>query len=121
GAGRTDARLRDLADRLELDVHLLDRTAQWGAINVAGPFARDLLEGLTDDTIDAAAIPYPGFADIRVADVPCRAIRTGFVGELAFELHHPRSRGPELWDALLREGRQLEISPFGLDALEVLR
>ncbi len=121
GAGRTDKRLRDLADRMGLEVHILDRTAQWGAINVAGPHARDLLEGLTDDPIDAAALPYPSHAAITVAGVPCRAVRTGFVGELAFELHHPRSRGPELWDALAREGAAWELRPHGLDALELLR
>jgi sarcosine oxidase, subunit alpha len=121
GAGRTDARLRDLADRMDLDVHVLDRTAQWGAINVAGPHARDLLERLTDDPIDPAALPYPSHADLTVAGVPCRAVRTGFVGELAFELHHPRSRGPELWAAVLREGVAWELLPHGLDALELLR
>jgi sarcosine oxidase subunit alpha len=121
GAARTDARLRDLADRMSLDVHVLDRTAQWGAINVAGPHARDLLERLTDDPLDAASVPYPGFADVTVAGVPCRAVRTGFVGELAFELHHPRSRGTELWDALVREGAAWDLVPHGLDALELLR
>ena len=121
GAVRTDARLRDLADRMSLDVHVLDRTAQWGAINVAGPHARDLLERLTDDPLDATTVPYPGFADLTVAGVPCRAVRTGFVGELAFELHHPRTRGPELWDALVREGTAWDLQPHGLDALELLR
>ncbi len=121
GAGRTDARLRNFIDRFELDVHVLDRTAQWGAINVAGPHARELLEGLTDDAIDAASVPYPGFADIMVAGVPCRAIRTGFVGELAFELHHPRRRGPELWTALTAAGHRWDMRPHGLDALELLR
>ncbi|HVF08925.1 MAG TPA: 2Fe-2S iron-sulfur cluster-binding protein, partial [Actinomycetota bacterium] len=66
GAVRTDARLRDHVDRLALDVHVLDRTAQWGAINVAGPYARDLLEQLSDDVVDASAVPYPGFADVTV-------------------------------------------------------
>jgi len=121
GAGRADARLRNLADRLGLDAHVLDRTAQWGAINVAGPLARDLLERLADDSIDAASVPYPGFADLSVAGVPCRAIRTGFVGELAFELHHPRRRGPELWAALADAGRDWDLMPHGLDALELLR
>lgn len=121
GAARTDARLRDFADRFALDVHVLDRTAQWGAINVAGPYARDLLERLTDDPIDAATIPYPGFADITVAGVACRAIRTGFVGELSFELHHARRRGPELWAALAEAGRDWDVRPHGLDALELLR
>jgi sarcosine oxidase subunit alpha len=121
GAWRTDARLRNLTDRLELDVHVLDRTAQWGAINLAGPHARDLLERLTDDAIDARTVPYPGFADVTVAGVPCRAVRTGFVGELAFELHHPRRRGPELWRALVETGREWDLRPHGLDALELLR
>ena len=121
GAGRTDARLRDLADRFALDVHLLDRTAQWGAINVAGPHARDLLQRLTDDPIDAATVPYPGFADVTVAGVACRVIRTGFVGELAFELHHARRLGPDLWRALADAGREWDVRPHGLDALELLR
>ncbi len=121
GAGRTDARLRHFIDRLGLDAHVLDRTAQWGAINVAGPYARDLLDRLTDDPIDAEALPYPGFADVAVAGVACRAIRSGFVGELAFELHHPRSGGPELWRALAETGREWDLCPHGLDALELLR
>jgi sarcosine oxidase subunit alpha len=121
GAEPMDARLREWAERLELHVHLLDRTSELGAILVAGPRARDLLAGLTGEAIDAAALPYPGHRELTVAGVRCRAIRSGFVGELAFELHHPRSRGPALWDALLREGRALGVSSFGLDALEVLR
>ena len=78
----------------------------------------ELLERLTDD---AVTVPYPGFADITVAGVPCRAIRSGFTGELAFELHHPRRRGPELWSALADAGREWDLRPHGLDALELLR
>lgn len=121
GAARTDARLRDHVDRAALDVHVLDRTAQWGAINVAGPHARDLLEQLSDDVLDASAVPYAGFADLRVAGVPCRVMRTAFVGELAFELHHPRRRGVDLWTALAEAGRRWDLRPHGLDALELLR
>jgi sarcosine oxidase subunit alpha len=121
GAPRMDARLRDVADRMGLHVHVLDRTAELGAIIVAGPRARDLLERLSDDAVDGTAIAYPGHGRIAVAGIPCRAIRTGFVGELAFELHHPRTRGPELWDALVAEGRALDLRPHGLDALELLR
>jgi len=121
GAERMDAWLRNWIDRLGLHVHLLDRTAELGAINVAGPLARELLQRLSDDPLDAEAICYPGHAEITVAGVRCHAIRSGFVGELSFELHHPRSRGPELWDALMAAGRDLGIRPHGLDALDVLR
>jgi sarcosine oxidase, subunit alpha len=121
GAERMDARLREWAERLGLHVHLLDRTSELGAILVAGPHARDLVSGLTDDPIDAASLPYPGHRELTVAGVPCRAIRSGFVGELAFELHHPRSNGPKLWASLQRAGRDVGVSPFGLEALELLR
>jgi sarcosine oxidase subunit alpha len=60
-------------------------------------------------------------ADVTVADVPCRALRVGFVGEVGFELHHDRSRGPELYDALLEAGRPEGAQPFGLGALDTLR
>jgi sarcosine oxidase subunit alpha len=121
GAERMDARLREWTDRFGLHVHLLDRTSELGAVLVAGPLARELLERVTSDRIDGGAIPYPGHGEVIVDSVPCRAVRSGFVGELAFELHHPRSRGPALWESLMRAGASFDIRPHGLDALETLR
>jgi sarcosine oxidase subunit alpha len=121
GADRMEAWLRDRIDRLGLTVHVMNRTSTLGTINVAGPRARDLLVRLSDDPVDAAALPVRSHREITVAGVRCRAIRAGFVGELSFELHHPRSRGPELWKAFLRDGDDLGIAPHGLDALDVLR
>ncbi|HEX3299061.1 MAG TPA: 2Fe-2S iron-sulfur cluster-binding protein [Actinomycetota bacterium] len=121
GADRMEAWLRNWIDRLDLHVHLVNQTSQLGAINVAGPHARDLLATLSVDDLSRDALPYPGYAEITVAGVPCRAIAVGFVGELSFELHHPRGRSVELWDALLNAGSTWDIRPHGLDALDVLR
>jgi glycine cleavage system aminomethyltransferase T/NADPH-dependent 2,4-dienoyl-CoA reductase/sulfur reductase-like enzyme len=121
GADRMEAWLRDRGDRLGLRAHVVDMTAERGAILVAGPLARELLTGLTDEPIDRAAFPQMGARELTVAGVPCGAIRAGFVGEVAFELHHPRSRGPELWLAIVEAGAPLGLVPHGLDALEVLR
>ena len=121
GADRMEAWLRDRADRLGLRAHVLDQTGMLGAINLAGPLAREVLARATDDDVSAAALPYMAHADVAVAGVPCRVVRVGFVGEVSFELHHPSSRGVELWDALLTAGRDADIRPHGLDALDVLR
>jgi sarcosine oxidase, subunit alpha len=121
GADRMEAWLRDRADRLRLRVHVIDLTAERGAILVAGPLARALLGELTDASLETEAFPPLGVRELTVADVPCGAIRSGFVGEVAFELHHPRSRGPALWEAIVRQGDGLGIRPHGLDALEILR
>jgi sarcosine oxidase subunit alpha len=121
GADRMESWLRNWIDRLDLHAHLVDLTAQLGAINVAGPHARDLLATLSDDDLSREAIPYPGHAEIVVAGVACRAIAVGFVGELSYELHHPRGGSVELWDALLTAGAPWGAMPHGLDALDVLR
>ena len=121
GADRMEAWLRDHADRRGLRAHVVDLTAERGAIVVAGPLARALLGELTDAPLDAEAFPPLGVRELRVAGVPCGAIRSGFVGEVCFELHHPRSRGPELWAALVGEGAAFGLRPHGLDALEILR
>jgi sarcosine oxidase subunit alpha len=121
GADRMEAWLRNWVDRYDLDAHVVNMTSFLGAILVAGPHARGLLDGLTDDPIDAASLPHMAHAEISVAGVRVRAVRSGFVGELGLELHHARSRGPELWDALLEAGRPLDLLPHGLDALDVLR
>ena len=121
GAGAAEATLRDWADTWGHEVHLVDLTAGFGAINVAGPQARELLGRVSGDPIDNAEFPYLNHREITVAGVPCRAIRLGFVGELSYELHHSGDRSVELWEALLEAGRDLGIRPHGLDALRLLR
>lgn len=121
GAQTVEATLKDWAETWGHDVHIVDLTATRGAINVAGPKARELLRRLSEDKLDAEAFPYLGHREVTVAGVPCKAIRLGFVGELSYELHHPSNRSVELWDALMGAGRDLGIKPHGLDALRVLR
>src|SRR5262249_10905393 len=96
-------------------------TASRSAINVAGPRARELLAHLSNDAVDAQAIPYGGLREIVVAGVPCLVLRVAFVGELSFELHHPSRQSEALWDSLVAAGRALEMRPHGLDALKLLR
>ena len=121
GSDRMEALLRNWTDRWGLHVHLVNQTAMLGAINVAGPHARDLLAALSKDPFDSRSFPYPAHREVTVAGVPCRAIGVGFVGELSYELHHPRSRSVELWDALMGAGKEFDIRPHGLGALETLR
>lgn len=121
GADQAEGWLRDWAETWRLQVHVANQTATFGAINVAGPRARDLLERLSDDPLDSVSFPYPQHRWIQVAGVRCLALRVGFTGELSFELHHPRLESVRLWDALLEAGRDLGIRPHGLEALRLLR
>jgi len=121
GAEGAEAWMRDWAETWHLGVNIINQTGTLGAINVTGPRARDLLGRLTRDPIDGSSLPYAGLRRMQVADIPCLTLRVGFTGELSFELHHPRSRGVELWDALLQAGSDLNVIPHGLDTLKLLR
>ena len=117
GAEHGEAWLQEWAAEWKLKVHVVNRTAELGAINVAGPRAREFLARLTADPIDNGAFPYARHRKIEVAGVPCRALRLGFVGEMSFELHHPSSHSRGLWDTLLSAGADIGLVPHGVQAL----
>lgn len=121
GGDHAEAWMRDFIEEWRLRVHLANLTATWGAINVAGPRARELLVRLSDAALEGEAFPYAEHREITVAGVPCLALRVGFVGELSFELHHPALQSVRLWDALLEAGEPLGLRPHGLEALRLLR
>jgi sarcosine oxidase subunit alpha len=56
-----------------------------------------------------------------VAGVPCRLLRPGFVGELAYEIHCPSTHAWHLWEAILAAGASFGLVPFGVEAQRILR
>src|SRR4029078_3856217 len=80
-----------------------------------------LLQNRPDDPLDKESFPYIRHRQITVAGVPCLAMRLGFVGELAYELHFPASKSDHLSSAILEAGKEWDIRPFGLMAQRLLR
>ncbi len=117
GASNAEMWVRDWLETWKYDVHVMDRTASLGAINVTGPYARTLLQrvGLEDPP------KFLQHIHASVASVPCHVMRLSFTGEASFELHHPVDRSVELWQALMEAGRSLGVRPHGLQALQALR
>jgi sarcosine oxidase subunit alpha len=99
------------------DAQIVNVTGALAAVNVAGPRAREALAALTEADVSNEALKYLDAQEITVAEVPCLALRIGFVGELGYELHCAASAGEHLWDALLAHG----AVPFGLEPQRVLR
>ncbi len=113
--------LQLFADQLELDVAILDRSFQVGAVNLAGPRARELLAPFCDIALGEEAFPYLGVRSGRVAGILARVMRVGFVGELGYEIHVPASHTAALWQALIEAGASHGIEPFGVEAQRLLR
>jgi sarcosine oxidase subunit alpha len=101
--------------------HVVNVTAGYGAVNVAGPRARETLAKLTDIDLSARVFRYMRSAQGQVAGIPCLLLRIGFVGESGWEVHFPAEYSEHMWHAITDAGQEFGISPFGLEAQRVLR
>lgn len=104
-----------------LDVIVGNATHQYGAMNLAGPRSREVLQKLTDVDLRQEAFPYLAARTGDVAGVPARLSRVGFVGELGYEIHVPADGAIAVWDALMETGAGVGIRPFGVEAQRLLR
>lgn len=105
-----------------LDVNIANLTSAWCAINIAGPRARELMSALDSDIdFGIEAFPYLGVCKGALAGVPVIALRTGFVGELGYEIHAPQQFGEALWDTILSAGADSGVRPVGIEAQRILR
>ncbi len=99
-------------------VRLTDVTARWACFGLWGPRARDILAPLTSDPLDFG---YMRLREITVGDVPVRAVRVTFVGELGWELYCPTEYGAALWRTLWEAGQPHSLIAGGYRAIDSLR
>lgn len=102
-------------------VTITDVTAEYTALIVAGPHARDLLATLTTADLGNGAFPWLTGREIDVAGVGVRALRVNYVGELGWELHVPVAEVVTLYDAVWAAGGASGIADVGLYAVNSLR
>ncbi len=93
-----------------------DISAATGKLDLQGPLSRDVLSGVIGPEI--AAIPYFKFIRTQVLGVDAIVSRTGYTGELGYEIFLPAEKSAELWTRLLSDER---VKPAGLGARDVLR
>jgi sarcosine oxidase subunit alpha len=106
----------------DLRVYCTSVTEQWAVAGVTGPAARDVLTATgTDLDLSNDAFGFMTFRDGTVAGVPARVCRVSFTGELSYEVHVDARYGLHVWEALLAAGAQWGLTPYGTEAMHVLR
>ena len=124
GADRIHGHMEDWlqCEWWDWQVYTANLTEQYAQIAVAGPKARELLQRLPG-TIDLSqeALPFMQWAEGELAGIPARVYRISFSGELSYEIAVPANRGLELWKTLHEAGRDLDITPYGTEAMHVMR
>lgn len=107
----------------DLDVTLISTTDAWAQIAVAGPRSRALLERVVDGfDLSNGAFPFMACAALTVCGgLRARLFRISFSGELAYEIAVPARYGGALMARLMEAGADLGVTPYGTEALGVLR
>ncbi len=106
----------------DLQVFLTSITEQWAVIAVQGRYARDIIVPLVEDIVlDEQSFPHMAVRSGLIAGVRCRLFRVSFTGELGYEINVPADFGESVWQALYESGRRFDITPYGTEAMHVLR
>ncbi|MDP6342498.1 MAG: glycine cleavage T C-terminal barrel domain-containing protein [Alphaproteobacteria bacterium] len=106
----------------ELRVYCNSCTEHWAVVSISGPNARKLMAELCDDVdLSPEAFPFMTWRQGTVAGLPARIFRVSFTGELSYEINVPAGCGLNLWQTVLAAGEKYGITPFGTEAMHVLR
>jgi aminomethyltransferase len=115
-----DPNLRWITDNgMGLDVAIDDVSETTAALALQGPASRDILQQLTDT--DLTGLKYFRITAARLREFPVTISRTGYTGDLGFEIWLDAAHAVALWDALIETGTPYGITPAGMLALDLAR
>jgi aminomethyltransferase len=103
-----------------MDVRIEDISEQVAALALQGPTSAGLLESIVEGA-DIRALGYFQVTSATIAGVPVDISRTGYTGDLGYEIWIPTEQGPKVWDALFAKGHAFDLHPVGMLALDVAR
>ena len=102
-----------------LDVQIEEITEQVAALALQGPTSGKLLKSIAE--ADIANLKYFRKTSGKIGGVPVDISRTGYTGDLGYEIWIPWHDAVKVWDALMKAGRGFDIHPTGMLALDVAR
>jgi len=107
------------ANAAGLDVRIEDVSDEIAALALQGPTSGRLLDAVAD--ADVRGLKYFRMTRGTIAGVPVDISRTGYTGDLGYEIWMAWDRAVDVWDALMTGGRAFDIHPAGMLALDVAR
>ena len=102
-----------------LNVTIEDMTEKLCALSLQGPHARDVLSAAVGR--DMSDLPFFGRADVTIGGTAVGISRTGYSGDLGYELWMPFDEALPVWDALIKSGEDYTLRVAGMEVLDVAR
>jgi aminomethyltransferase len=100
-------------------VEVTDRSAEVAMLSLQGPHSRAVLDAATDGAI--GGLGFFRCTPTRIAGVDVAVSRTGFTGDLGYEIWIPADEAVSVWDRLMEVGAPWQITPCGLVAMDIAR
>jgi aminomethyltransferase len=101
------------------DVEIADVSEQTGALSLQGPTSRDILKQCSDGDMDR--LEFFQTTSARLDGIEVQISRTGYSGDLGYELWCDARDSLTAWDAIMAAGRDYGIEPAGIEALDMVR
>jgi aminomethyltransferase len=102
-----------------LQVNIEEVSEQLGALALQGPLSRAVLGAVAEQPVEG--LKYFRMMENRIAGVDIQITRTGYTGDLGYEIWVPAAGALPVWDALMRAGADYGLQPAGIWALDVAR
>jgi aminomethyltransferase len=102
-----------------MEVGIEDISESVGTLSIQGPLSRAILTQVSP--ADLAALKYFRLVESTVRDIPVSISRTGYTGDLGYEIWVDAGRALALWDALIEAGTPYGLAPAGVWALDIAR
>ena len=106
----------------ELKLYLTSATDHWATISLNGPKSREVAAAIcTGIDFSNQAFPFMSVREGACLGVPARVFRIAFAGELSYEININANYARAVWEAAMEAGKQFDITPYGTEAMHVLR
>lgn len=102
-----------------MDVAISDDSKSTASLALQGPNSRDILNACAKDSLDT--LKFFWMMDTQFSDIPVSISRTGYTGDLGYEIWMKPDDALAVWDLLLDKGKPFGITPTGLHALDMAR
>jgi aminomethyltransferase len=102
-----------------MDVSIQEVSEQVVALALQGPHALKILQRIVD--VDLTQLKFFRLITGKILDVPVIISRTGYTGDLGYELWFSAEQALKIWDVLTEQGRDFGMKPTGILALDVAR
>ena len=102
-----------------MDLTILDDSVNTAALAIQGPNSRDILNAVSSDSLNN--LKFFWMINTNFGDIPVSISRTGYTGDLGYEIWMDPNDALFIWDLLLEKGKPYGITPTGLQALDIAR